>query len=399
MVKGFIDYLFEHDGRVYVCDWKSDSLPGWEPAGLAARCERDYAVQAQLYTLAAARLLGLRDAAAFERRFGGVLYCFLRGMRAGDPEAGVYFRRPDLGRRARLAARDARAALLGAGVSRDSEAGQLSPLGTVRRRLEGAAAGDYPFELLAGLRDADLGPESLFLAWQLAGLASDLPPADRRGLTALLVRVLIQVAGGSTRAAVGAGDRDLLARAGAVVGAPGARCPFILDRGSLYPQRLLACEDRLAAALRARRAGAPLAGEAQVQQAVTAVAAAGGAPPLSDEQLAAVRAALAGRLTVVSGGPGTGKTTIALAIVRGLARLGIPAGAVALAAPTGKAANRLEESIQLGLASRCRGRARPPTPSWRAPHRPRRPCIGCWAGRPAAEPSPTTRTTAWHTGR
>ena len=95
VVKGFIDYLFEHQGRVYVCDWKSDSLPGWEPAGLAARCDRDYAVQAQIYTVAAARLLGLRDAAAFESRFGGVLYCFLRGMRADDPQAGVYFRRPD----------------------------------------------------------------------------------------------------------------------------------------------------------------------------------------------------------------------------------------------------------------------------------------------------------------
>jgi len=235
-------------------------------------------------------------------------------------------------------------------VSRDSESGQLSPLGTVRRRMEGAAAGDYPFELLAGLRDADLGPESLFLAWELAGLATDLPPAERSHLTALLVRVLIQIAGGSTRAAVSAGDRALLARAGAVVGAPGARCPFILDRGFLYPQRLLACEDRLAAALRARRDGAPLAGEAQVQQAVTAVVAAAGGPPLTDQQLAAVRAALAGRLTVVSGGPGTGKTSIALAIVRGLARLGIPAAAVALAAPTGKAANRLEESIQHGLA-------------------------------------------------
>jgi len=94
VVKGFIDYLFEHDGRVYVCDWKSDTLPSWEPAGVAARCDSDYAVQAQIYTVAASRMLGVRDADAFERRFGGVLYCFLRGMRAGDPDAGVYFRRP-----------------------------------------------------------------------------------------------------------------------------------------------------------------------------------------------------------------------------------------------------------------------------------------------------------------
>ena len=236
-------------------------------------------------------------------------------------------------------------------MSRGIEAGQLSPLGTVRRRLDGEAAGDYPFQLLAGLRDADLGPESLFLAWELAGLAGEKgASAERRSLTGLLVRVLIQVAGGSTRAAISASDRALLARAGAVVGPPGARCPFILDGDFLYPQRLLACEDRLAALLRARRAGAPLAAASAVDEAVRAVGGGdGGGPRPTDEQLTAVRAALGGRLTVISGGPGTGKTTIALAIVRGLARLGIPAGAVALAAPTGKAANRLEEAIQLGL--------------------------------------------------
>ena len=53
-----------------------------------------YAVQAELYTLATVRLLDLTSAPDFERRFGGVLYCFLRGMRADDPSAGVFFRRP-----------------------------------------------------------------------------------------------------------------------------------------------------------------------------------------------------------------------------------------------------------------------------------------------------------------
>ena len=94
VVKGFIDYLFEHEGRIYVCDWKSDGLPSWDPAELAAHCEGHYTVQAELYTVAVVRLLGISDADGFDRRFGGVLYCFLRGMRADDPTAGVYFRRP-----------------------------------------------------------------------------------------------------------------------------------------------------------------------------------------------------------------------------------------------------------------------------------------------------------------
>jgi exodeoxyribonuclease V alpha subunit len=233
--------------------------------------------------------------------------------------------------------------------SRGFETGQLSPLGTVRRRLDGAAAAPYPLHLLPELRDADLGPESLFLAWELTALAGALSASERGQLIAVLVRVLIRVAAGSTRAEVSGADRALLARAPEVVGAPGDRRPMILDGRWLYPQRLLACEDRLATLLRARRAGPAPAEAAPIEQALSAVAQ-DAQPRPTDEQLAAVRAALGGRLTVISGGPGTGKTTIALAIVRALARLGVPAGAVALAAPTGKAANRLEEAIRHGLA-------------------------------------------------
>ena len=51
-------------------------------------------MQAQLYTLAALRLLGITDAEDFEQRFGGVLYCFLRGMDPALPGRGVHFHRP-----------------------------------------------------------------------------------------------------------------------------------------------------------------------------------------------------------------------------------------------------------------------------------------------------------------
>jgi exodeoxyribonuclease V beta subunit len=95
LVKGFIDYLFEHEGRIYLCDWKGDWLPSWDSDRLRSHCENNYDIQARLYTLAVLRLTGLNDRAAFERRFGGVLYSFLRGMRPGDEQAGIYFRRPD----------------------------------------------------------------------------------------------------------------------------------------------------------------------------------------------------------------------------------------------------------------------------------------------------------------
>ncbi len=64
-----------------------------------------------------------------------------------------------------------------------------------------------------------------------------------------------------------------------------------------------------------------------------------------EEQRAAAEVALSQGLTVLTGGPGTGKTTTVarlLALLAGGTRLRI-----ALAAPTGKAAARLQEAVQL----------------------------------------------------
>ena len=47
-----------------------------------AHAEEHYAVQARLYALGVARMLQIRDAADHEARFGGVIYCFVRGLGA-----------------------------------------------------------------------------------------------------------------------------------------------------------------------------------------------------------------------------------------------------------------------------------------------------------------------------
>lgn len=94
VVKGFIDLLFEHDGRLYVCDWKSDLLPGYAPADLTGHCHAHYDVQARLYTLAALRLGGIGDEATFAARFGGVLFCFLRGRLGGGEQDGLVWLAP-----------------------------------------------------------------------------------------------------------------------------------------------------------------------------------------------------------------------------------------------------------------------------------------------------------------
>ena len=89
LVKGFIDVVFEHDGLAYVLDWKSDLLPDYRRAALGRHVEASYDTQAGLYALALTKMLGGND------RFGGVVYCFLRGLRdeAGVDE-GVWFERP-----------------------------------------------------------------------------------------------------------------------------------------------------------------------------------------------------------------------------------------------------------------------------------------------------------------
>ncbi|MDV3130120.1 exodeoxyribonuclease V subunit alpha [Mycobacterium sp. 21AC1] len=101
--------------------------------------------------------------------------------------------------------------------------------------------------------------------------------------------------------------------------------------------------------------------EQQVCDDVLALAAArpgGAAPDVSrlfgsdfEEQREAAKVALSQGLTVLTGGPGTGKTTTVarlLALLAEQAALeGAPRPRIALAAPTGKAAARLQEAVQL----------------------------------------------------
>ena len=62
---------------------------------------------------------------------------------------------------------------------------------------------------------------------------------------------------------------------------------------------------------------------------------------LSDEQRSAVESACGHKVSIITGGPGTGKTTITRVVVRALKALGLK---ISLAAPTGRAAKRLSEA-------------------------------------------------------
>jgi exodeoxyribonuclease V alpha subunit len=65
---------------------------------------------------------------------------------------------------------------------------------------------------------------------------------------------------------------------------------------------------------------------------------------LAETQIEAVRVSLASKVLVITGGPGVGKTTLVNSILK---ILGAKAIAIALCAPTGRAAKRLSQSTGL----------------------------------------------------
>jgi exodeoxyribonuclease V beta subunit len=89
-LRGSLDLCFEHQGRVNLLDWKSNTLAGYDPASLAACVEEHYWIQVHLYALVACRHLGIATEADYEGRFGSVLYVFLRA----EMDEGVWRHRP-----------------------------------------------------------------------------------------------------------------------------------------------------------------------------------------------------------------------------------------------------------------------------------------------------------------
>ncbi len=70
---------------------------------------------------------------------------------------------------------------------------------------------------------------------------------------------------------------------------------------------------------------------------------------LGPDQKTALAAALLRRFFVITGGPGTGKTSVVFTLIRCLVQAGLNPGRIALAAPTGRAAQRLGESLRMQL--------------------------------------------------
>jgi exodeoxyribonuclease V beta subunit len=100
MLMGFADLVFEHQGRYWVLDYKSNHLgphdADYRPEALAqAMAQHRYDVQAGLYLIALHRLLASRLGADYEpqQHLGGAVFLFLRGIR--HPGRGACVLQPE----------------------------------------------------------------------------------------------------------------------------------------------------------------------------------------------------------------------------------------------------------------------------------------------------------------
>ena len=114
----------------------------------------------------------------------------------------------------------------------------------------------------------------------------------------------------------------------------------IEDRPALFLTPLQRAEVGIARGLERLQLGPPPWGAIDTAKALPWVETQTGLA-LSESQRTAIAAAVSGKVTIITGGPGVGKTTVVNSILRILAAKGVE---VLLCAPTGRAAKRLSES-------------------------------------------------------
>lgn len=137
-------------------------------------------------------------------------------------------------------------------------------------------------------------------------------------------------------------------RSSAVVGSPGQKLPLVLDdRNRLYLRRYWEYEQAAAQSVRQRADGRPADLDAErLRQGLARVFPDGPGGEINWQKTAAAIAALKG-FSVITGGPGTGKTfTIARLLVLLMEQHPERRLRIHLAAPTGKAAARMRESLK-----------------------------------------------------
>ena len=254
-----------------------------------------------------------------------------RGARLTEIEAWEEALRPDF---------------LPSGVKRlDERTRGVEPARTARSRFGQPAPGlAFPESLRAAVREYDLPSETVALAWEIARLARNIAPEEGEALLVLALATLVAARQGSTRVPLPGAPEDE---------GPAPYLDTLAQRFGLAPEQRAAFAALLAAARRRTEPGGGVLGVPGItprssstgrfstssgccstrtvrgrsargsaetargcrRKAEAAIADLLARPPefagvpvaLSDEQQAAVGAALGSALTVVSGGPGPAK--------------------------------------------------------------------------------------------
>jgi len=132
-----------------------------------------------------------------------------------------------------------------------------------------------------------------------------------------------------------------------------AQAPLVLEGDLLYLRRYREYERRLAEHLRRIAAASPPTGDLSALAPLFAALFPGANE--TDRQARAAALALLRSLLLVTGGPGTGKTTtiarVLLLLIAQAALDGRAAPRIALAAPTGRAAERMAESLRAAITA------------------------------------------------
>lgn len=199
---------------------------------------------------------------------------------------------------------------------------------------------------LARLAEGDNDSEPLAL------VAAMLSRALAEGHVCLpLTEIVHQLATIETTRTTAAKIRETLIRSG-IVGSPGETAPLILDaRHRLYFHRFHRYETTIADGVLTRCAVDEPIDAQKARSVLCRLFPDNHAQAVFDWQCAAVALSLLRRFVVVSGGPGTGKTFTVARILAAQARLFPACRRIRLAAPTGKAAARLKESLQEAKAT------------------------------------------------
>jgi exodeoxyribonuclease V alpha subunit len=184
--------------------------------------------------------------------------------------------------------------------------------------------------------------ESTFLEQHLAAFLasrSGLNGVELKAFQSLVEELVAALGEGHSCLPVDHGQMDLLGRSPLV--SAGERTPLVLHKSRLYLHRYYTYEKRLAWQCRKLAAGKhPCPDLTGLLQSVFGAEAVEG-----DSQRRAAEIALHNSLCLISGGPGTGKTST---VVKIIAMLLLNLGRdihIALCAPTGKAAMRLREAV------------------------------------------------------